>query len=468
MPAFNLSKCFGHLRPIKGHLVKYRQSGMGYGAEIAVLRNQVDLAFGTLEERKEYPEVTAVDLAATSLSMLGGVLKVNGKYLLNEQNFDSLIVQGGTGGTAYTIGLYSMQPGQTGLSIEFVQGAGPTLSRTGDKFTIQADFGDGYTADALATLINTDGEVTQGVLRAYVQLGEAQNVEVMAETPLAGGSDTYGIQCHVAGEECTPYHDLATTQADAAFTDEQLRFTVPDLTGKVSSDGIVSISVTSDKVRALDVTVPIANLLPDSDKPMLDHLDIGGGAALLAGGGDVIVVGRNILQGQTFDTLRIVDDPTASPPDYDLHITALKPGVSGYSIVFDGNGTAENETVALADGVFTIAMEAGVSTADQIATAINADGADSEGLIRANVVETNTMPDMVETPLAGGAGSGVTILVGGESCLPSNEPGTTSIAKISDTALNITSEAVGAAGDFVTLYIISNGVISNSLSAILA
>src|SRR5512139_511606 len=73
----------------------------------------------------------------------------------------------------------------------------------------------------------------------------------------------------------------------------------------------------------------------DANTPELDRLDVVGGAAVAAAGGDIALVGRNLLQGQTFDELQLVEGLA------DFTIYALKPGASGITVeLIQGVGAA--------------------------------------------------------------------------------------------------------------------------------
>lgn len=132
--------------------------------------------------------------------------------------------------------------------------------------------------------------------------------------------------------------------------------------------------------------------------PEIDWID---GGAPAVGGGDAIIKGRNLLQGQTFATLTLFTGTS------ELVFTALKPGADGNAITIalaDG-GTAGSEAVAKTGNAFVITIEVGVSTADQIATAVNADGADSDGYLRCNGGGAGTSQIVTAaTAMTGGVG----------------------------------------------------------------
>lgn len=197
--------------------------------------------------------------------------------------------------------------------------------------------------------------------------------------------------------------------------------------------------------------------------PELDWLDGAGPAAL---GSDVVLRGRNLLQGQTFDSL------TLGTGTSELVFTALKPGDSGWKVKMTDTGAL---TVSFAAGVLTITFNGGVTTADALATAVNAEATNvgkircvSGGVGTTLVATTATAGD----PLAGGAGdfAGNKVEVGGVEALPTHATGTGPAATWADgvitaTVPDLTAEAVPlAAADVVALRVQSNGVQSDQLS----
>lgn len=200
--------------------------------------------------------------------------------------------------------------------------------------------------------------------------------------------------------------------------------------------------------------------------PELDWLD---GASITAAGGDIVLEGRSLLQGQTFDEL------TLWLTTSEVAITALKPGDSGFTIEVTGGGTAGSESVTKTGSAFVIDIEPTVSTANQIATAINADGADSDGYLRATSGGAGTTNAVAAAAdMTGGAGDGFEVLVSGVEALPANTTGTTGAAAVDDgtvtcTVPDLTAETPArAATDMVAVVIKSNGVKTGQLSAALA
>lgn len=191
--------------------------------------------------------------------------------------------------------------------------------------------------------------------------------------------------------------------------------------------------------------------------PVLDALDPG--TLLAAGQASFKIVGRNLLQGQTFDTL------TTGLVNAAVAVTALKPGASGISLVVtQGAGSL---SAVLADGLLTVELASGGSTATEVTAAINA-AASCIGVVHA--VAGGTGGDNVlvaaETALAGGAGyyAGNTVTVNGQSCNPVQ-----AATMWTDTAITVLVPALTdrVATDIVGVMVSSDGVVSNSLSAVL-
>jgi hypothetical protein len=211
-------------------------------------------------------------------------------------------------------------------------------------------------------------------------------------------------------------------------------------------------------------TGPQGGTLP-TGAPTLDRQDLVNGAALSYLGGDILLIGRNLLQGQTFDDIVITEG--AGPYTASLQIAALKPGDSGYSVeIVIGTPFSVN----LVGKKLTITILAAGTSDAAIATEINKDGGACEGILRGNSPGLgNFVAAHGETPLAGGTGDydHNIITVGGLEALPANEPGSVSYAKWDDTSIICTTQPVGFYGDIVTVHIQSNGLWTYQLSAVL-
>jgi len=206
--------------------------------------------------------------------------------------------------------------------------------------------------------------------------------------------------------------------------------------------------------------------------PELDWID---GGFIAAAGGDIILKGRFLLQGQEFASLTLWAGTS------EVVITAMKPGEGGndFTIEVVGGGTAGSETVIKTGNAFVITIEVGVSTANQIATAINADlnagVRDGDGYIMAVSGGAGAVNAVAAaTNLAGGVGDGWECLVSGVECLPANTTGDTGVAAIAEgvctvTVPDLTAETdARAVGDTAAISIKTGNVRTQSLSGLLA
>lgn len=196
--------------------------------------------------------------------------------------------------------------------------------------------------------------------------------------------------------------------------------------------------------------------------PELDYVN---GTGPAAAGGDLEIVGRALLQGQTFDELALWLTTSM------VTITCLTPGKSNFTIQITDGATAGAEVVTKTGNAFVIQIEAGVSTANQIATAINADGADSDGYLRAASGGAGAVNAIAAaTAMAGGAGDFANnkVMVGGNQCLPANTTGTAGAAAWTDTSITFTVPALTpiVATDIAAMTVESNGTRANAMSAI--
>lgn len=213
-----------------------------------------------------------------------------------------------------------------------------------------------------------------------------------------------------------------------------------------------------------DVEEGFQNFEGRAGYPELDFID---GGAPAAAGGDMVLVGRELLQGQTFDQLVLWEGTSQ------VTVTALTPGDSNFTIEVTDGATAGSEVVSKADHAFTVQIEAGVSTADQIATALNADGADSDGFLRAESGGAGAVNAVAAAAdMEGGEGDfdGTGVYVAGQECLPANETGTAATQKWTDTQVTVTVPALSPAvvGDVAQVTLSSDGTRADALSAALA
>lgn len=195
--------------------------------------------------------------------------------------------------------------------------------------------------------------------------------------------------------------------------------------------------------------------------PEMDAID---GDGPSAAGGDMVLVGRELLQGQSFDALALWLTTSM------VTITCLKPGNSGFTIQVTGGGTAGSETVTKTGNLFVIDIEPTVSTANQIATAINANGADSDGYLRAasgGAGTTNAIAAAAAMTSGVGDFANNKVMVGGLEALPANTPGTAGAAAWTDTGITVTVPVLTSlvSTDKVQITVESNGVRADALSA---
>ncbi len=206
-----------------------------------------------------------------------------------------------------------------------------------------------------------------------------------------------------------------------------------------------------------DVEEGFQNAEAKSSYPALDALDP---ATLLAAGqASLKLVGRALLQGQTFDTL------TSGLANAAVAVTMLKPGNSGVSLVVaQGAGAL---SAVLADDLLTVTLAVGASTATEVTAAINA-AASCIGVIHAVAGGTGSDDVLVaaQTALAGGVGDYAdnNVYVNGQSCDPVQ-----AATMWTDTAITVLVPALTdrAATDVVAVAVESYGIMTGQLSAVL-
>lgn len=419
------------------------------------------LTFDIDDLRYETSKNFWVDASVSSYNTHGGDVTIKGEDILQAQAFDDY--QHADAGVTYDMSFTAMKPGVSGLSVELVDdGTGaagnPSVSYAASTVTVNYDGpanGDAHDADDIATAINAAGSAAKGIMRANVDTNGS--VPALTSTALTGGSGE-GFYCYVSGVEALPSHATGTAPA-ATVADTEVTVTIPDLTTETDAreaNDLIVFRLISDGKLIGEFSSRICDLQGAEARPIVDYLDQNAGAAVAAAGGDVEVVGRNFLQGQTFDSYTLSHDANNS-----MDIVALSPGVTGYTVeVVDSGGGGL--AVTFAAGALEINLGGVASDYNAVATAINANGAATDGYIRANVTAQDGSDVVVtaETPMTGGTGTGFTMYVGGVAALPQNEVGNTSTAKVTDTALSMTTGAVGNANDECSLYVVSNGVVS--------
>jgi hypothetical protein len=201
--------------------------------------------------------------------------------------------------------------------------------------------------------------------------------------------------------------------------------------------------------------------------PELQWVD---GGHMAAAGGDAVLKGANLIQGQEFATL------TLGTGTDELVFTALKPGTGGndFTVEIEDGGTAGSEVVTKTGNAFLITAQVGTSTADQIAIAVNADGADSDGYLTCNGGGSGTPVVTAATALTGGTGEGWTCWVSGVEALPANTTGANGGAALTETACTVTvpdltaETDARAVGDLAAVTLSSDGIRTQSLTTVLA
>ena len=437
------SKSFGAQLPKKPHLMQ--QSG-GIAAEVLDLRKDVELGFLAAEARTGFPELDFVNGSGPAAA--GGDMVLAGRNLLQGQTFDSLTLWETTSAVVIT----ALTPGDSGFTIQITDGAtagAEVVTKTGSAFVIQIEAGVS-TANQIATAINANGADSDGYLRAASGGAGATNA-VAAATAMTGGvGDFAGNAIYVAGLVALPANTAGTAGA-AAWTDTSVTVTVPSLLAAGLSGGdVYRASLQSNGVWSNSL------MLGGASTGSLPELDFVDGAGPAAAGGDMVLVGRNLLQGQTFDTLTLWETTSA------VVITALTPGASGFTIEITDGATAGSEVVTKTGNAFVIQIEAGVSTANQIATAINANTADSDGYLRAASGGAGTTNAVAAaTAMAGGVGdfAGNLVYAAGKLCLPANTAGTAGAAAWTNTGVTVTVPALApaVATDKANVTLMSNG-----------
>lgn len=431
------SRAFSAQRAKKAHLL--RGSG-GIQAEVADLRDDVEVGFQVAESKTGHPILDALD-PGTLLAAGQATFVIKGRNLLQGQTFDTLT----SGLTTAAVTVTMLKPGVSGVSLVIEQGVGALAAAFADDvLTVTLAVG-GSTATQVAAAINAEATCI-GIIHAVAEAGGGGTVLVADETMLAGGAGYYaGNTVTINGQSCNP------AQAASMWTDTSITVLVPALTGRVAGD-IVGVSVSSDGVVSNTLNTEVTAMTP-----LLDALDPG--TLLAAGQATLVIKGRNLVGGQTFDTLTSGADNAA------VTVTALKPGVSGLSLVIEQGAGAL--AAAIADDVLTVTLAVGASTATEVAAAINAE-ATCIGIVHA--VAGGTGADNVvvaaEAALAGGAGyyAGNTVHINGQNCNPAQ-----AATQWTDTSVTVLVPALTGrvATDIVGVILHSNGVRANSLSAVL-
>jgi len=192
--------------------------------------------------------------------------------------------------------------------------------------------------------------------------------------------------------------------------------------------------------------------------PLLDAVD----GAVAAAGGDVVVLGSDLLQGQLPDGITIGSG--ADQVDFEL----LTPGDSGQTLELVNTGSL---SVAFDGTKWTIGFNAGVDTANAIATFVNSDATAKGRLMCTGGGVGTATPATPETALAGGVGNFAanSLSVAGVAALPKSNTGPTPAATWTDASIELTHAALTGlvASDIARIRVRSNGL-SDAIDAVLS
>jgi hypothetical protein len=376
---------------------------------------------------------------------------------------DVLAVTSGTGIITFT----SLTPGNTGYSITINAAAGgaEVITYVAATGVIAITPRIGATAANVAAAVNADSVVSLLITSVVTAAGAGFSTAVANAAMVGGTGQTGGWGITVNGVAQYPKAGQATAQwTDTAIT---ISLAAVELIAATPGDA-VQVSVTAN-----GITVFAYTLVGVASEPEIYSFEDGGVPFGAVTPGNLVIKGASLLQGMTFDTLALWGAGADS-----VTITALKPGDSSYTIEITSAGaTAGNETVTKTSNAFVIDIEATVSSANQIATAINANGADSDGLLWATVAAggagtTNTV--LAAAPMLGGIGAYTsTVKVQGLDILPANTTGTVGVAAWSDTQVTAKVTSTSLAGleyeDSVEVLVAANGAqVSKMASLVVA
>lgn len=186
-----------------------------------------------------------------------------------------------------------------------------------------------------------------------------------------------------------------------------------------------------------------------SDYPEVDYID---GAGPVALGGDMVMVGRRLLQDQTFASVTL---------GASLDIIARVPGKAGndYSVEVIDSGGVGGLAVSWAANKLTIDLDGATPDEDTIATAVNDAGVGSP--LRANSGGGVAFGTVAETSLTGGAGDGWSCTVGGfDAPIKFDTGAATSSANLTETQVTVTVPALApiVATDKAHVSVTSDGI----------
>lgn len=217
------------------------------------------------------------------------------------------------------------------------------------------------------------------------------------------------------------------------------------------------ISFTIEPVGLADGVSEFAEQSDGLDSPAIDGVD-NGGAAITAAGDTFDIYGANLLGGQVQASASIIADTVAGS----VLLESLNPGYAGnlydFEIVDSGIGglAATHSTI---DGRIVMSIDLGGSGAETCTTVAGAINTDMAGLVAATVVgvgATVVSTLVAATPLTGGIGTGMAVMLAGIACTID----AIDITGAPQYKLTVTSPAVSgfglAAGDTAVLRVTSS------------
>jgi len=427
------SKAFGSKGPDKPHLV--RGSG-GLQAEVQDLRDDVEEAMVTLESLSGYPQLTqVVGGGAIDKQDPTATYGVVGSDLLQDQVAATLTLGLTTASLAFT----ANRPGTDGnsITVALTTGVGAlSVAVVGTAITVTLAAA-GSTAAAVKAAIDADADA-HALVQVAVSGGGGGTVLDAVATALSGGVGS-GFEVLLNGVDQTVVSAVTATGFTAIF----------DLSGISDADSAALQVRTNGR---LTNTLSLAIRTPEADYPLIGKVT--GGTSVSIAGSPVAaaIAGDNFLQGQSFASY------TFGTGAASLAFSANRPGTPGNSITVE-LATGGALSVAVVGTAITVTLNTGTSTAADVKAAVDAYAA-AHALVQVAVSGGGGDPVVVAaaTPLAGGVGSGVEVLV--------NNLEQTVNGTITDTAIAMAvSDFTGSAnGDSASLVVVSNGHRSNALT----
>lgn len=199
-----------------------------------------------------------------------------------------------------------------------------------------------------------------------------------------------------------------------------------------------------------DVEEAMLSLESKAGYPQVNKITGGTALSLAAIPAVAGVVGSGFLQGQEKASL-ILGTGTAA-----LTFTANRPGTPGNSISVELL-TGAAEAVSVVANKISVTLDTGTSTANSIKALVDGDAA-AAALVQVASGGAGIVAVAAETPLSGGVGLGLEVLVNGLS--------QTVAGAVTDTAIPlVVSDLTGTvAGDAASALVVSNGRQSNAMT----